>query len=791
MHVRTNQIFLALFAFGCAPLLKEGNPRMTLKIGSAASSDRALGTGINFSTDYCYALHIQGPGLNRVPPSAQEQACANGPKGLGVVMGLYDVGATVPIEVTVGQRKLDLVGVKKSDIAGVDLTTCEGNVLGANILPPSPGSNNGPNVQMTINGAPVERPNSSGTTSGGDDDDVGDVSMMVFASANVMLLPGENNVAMQAINGGAGAEYKCRNNSNSNNNGNGSTANQGPWVFPWPDGMCQPGTNCTIKSGMDRANLPFTALCSNDQSVRLSIFNSSGDPAPNSPISAGCVLGRANIPAPMSHIFYASVFAVASTDYLNMKFEVLDSSSQVVKTIEPKFYALSNYVPLTKLDNGTVPANGADLLGNTYLQTTDPIVANPTTPEMYPRILGQTTIGADQHLFIQHFTNTGGTAPRISRFQLAHSAAGSFKEFVWDNTVSLPQGFSERASPEAGVTTQYFLSPSYGPSYFWGLSSYINTWRRLNPLNLGLTPTDASTAFPANVTVSTGEVGSFRDFAVHARYISPLKLLINNSADSVTPNFSDVPVSSDWGSVQSNGNLNAYFRPNSSADPIVYISLNQSAKTNIFSCQRSFCTVASNINGIQIGQAHSGSKARTAFYSVGNIDYETTVGLDNSEAFVVGHRLKLTGSGYFSSITASPTAVLNNSSPPDFVTNPNFFPNWVSTPVVTKVAALQDTESSIDGIPHLVAVGSATIGSWQRAVIYRSRDGGLNWYRVYLGGEGTRILDAHSVKLSHYYDNQEHLKSGFAFLEGQTCGAASTSSCSGGFKIIHQTNHGF
>jgi hypothetical protein len=784
-HVRTHQIFLTLIAFGCAPLLKEGNPRMTLKIGSAASSDRALGTGTSFSSDYCYALHIQGPNLYRVPPWPRDQACAHGPKGLGVLMGLYDAGSEASIEVTVGQRTIHLVGVKKSDIAGVDLSTCAGNVIGANVMPRSgPDQGDGPRVEMTINGVPVEPAdsNSAGMTANddGDDEGGGDIEMTVFAEANALLVPGNNNVAMQLINGGAGTEYGCR---DPEENDPPSNNMQGPFVFPWPDGMCQPGNGpdsfCRIQSGM-KQRLFFEVLCHQRPGATQAKV------VVTSPVEGAvtfgpsiCVGGRAKFDLNLSNSDYDALWTgEPRAGYFS--FQLLNATNEIVAQINPEFVYQSSYQQMQKLV-GSAPAPisvGDNIHDDIFSEGFDSSIVNN-----HPKIVG--TIS--DSVFVS-FHDSGVAVQKLGRFKLAHPTDPMIQlPFTYTGSTSLSD--LETRNLNAGSLTRPFILPTEGLGFLNGAPSVFTNWKRFaDPFSFATAPIDhatytstASGEFSESAS-SNGMIAHLRDIDTTGNYVP--RFLINYAGGSST-NFSEPSPPIGTYSIASSGNVNLLAKGGS--DP-VYFSFNAMIDgteevTVISKCSaRDSCT---GLVGVAIAEPRTATGARSAFIDRGALE-PLVVTLGNGfTTSMKGTILKL---NTVSMATTLGTHISTQGASTKFST---FYPDWTSTPQVHDVAAIPfNQQMGQDSVANLVAVGSiydSTIYA-NRSVIYRSSDNGENWYRVYVGPANTVMFDAHPVELRGFWNGQEQIRPGFAFVEGQNC---PSSFCTGGFKIIHQSNHGF
>jgi hypothetical protein len=791
-HVRTNQIFLTLIAFGCAPLLKEGNPRMTLKIGSAASSDRALGTGTSFSSDYCYALHIQGPNLYRVPPSPRDQACAHGPKGLGMLMGLYDAGSEASIEVTVGQRTIHLVGVKKSDIAGVDLSTCAGNVIGANVMPMSgPDQGDGPRVEMTINGVPVQpaNSNSGGSTSNNNGDEGDDhIEMKVFAEANALLVPGNNNVAMQPINGGAGTEYGCDRDDDEDPPSNNM---QGPFVFPWPDGDCNSSNGCTLKTGMDRSNLRFTVLCSLGQFGKIS-FNDGPRTADSGLIA--CTGSGAEVVFDWSSTIWNPIFDGDPHSGLNVEVLAGSPTPQVIRSMALDFMSRAQYKPLTNQSNGQVPTSGQALYDTLRAGMND-----GSSETLRARIIGETT-GANPGIYIGYKFNT---APKVTRVAIAPAAAGLFEELAWADAGTTPVS-SSAISTIPAHWSNFVMTPSFGLGWLVGASSVLSSWDRFTDID------SIGGAAPATQVANLSSLGEFhlsqefanaKDFVTHLHANSGLKFLVNYAGNSPS-DFGEASFPTLGGSYSAptviSGNLRVFedFVANP-ADPPIYFSSNLYVMSGgdmafIGKCPNRSSCAGSSMEGLFIHENLSDLKARTAFFRAYGDSYAVTLGSVGASAF--GSRLRL-NAGYFSSTISS---ALQNPSGNNFSTSLNFYPAWTQSNVVEVEAInfrMSDYPNVFAGAPdlegNLVAVGSTRFSGVEYAVIYRSRDGGLNWHRVYKGAPNTRILDAAQVSLRQYDQGSERLRPGFAFLEAQGCPYPSPGSCTGGYTILHQSHHGF
>ena len=179
---------------GCAPASRETSkvhfkivgPQKNLQAKSSAltTADTPPAT-FELSSDSCYALHITGDKapLNRV--ASPSNACANGPAGLGLIVGLYSKGDSAEIEVPVGTaRRFDLIAIPKSALPSGN---CSGTLT----------SDIGSDVQHPI-------------IKVSDTDVSGYANFTLIAKGSADIVQGDNEIQLIAVSSSpAGVSYSC------------------------------------------------------------------------------------------------------------------------------------------------------------------------------------------------------------------------------------------------------------------------------------------------------------------------------------------------------------------------------------------------------------------------------------------------------------------------------------------------------------------------------------------------------------------------------------------------------
>lgn len=175
-------IVLIILATSCAPQKNDGvvpdNARALVSMNKTnlrASGLRGAGGDVTLPDNYCFAIHITGPGLIEMPPERMQCGPAVGYGHLSA--RAYNRGETADLTVKVGRRRFDLIGFKSPLGATNGRANC--GDLSVEVQATSNDANHG--LVLKVNGQPVAE------------------SPVIFATGEVDINPGDNVVQIEAV----------------------------------------------------------------------------------------------------------------------------------------------------------------------------------------------------------------------------------------------------------------------------------------------------------------------------------------------------------------------------------------------------------------------------------------------------------------------------------------------------------------------------------------------------------------------------------------------------------------
>lgn len=175
-------VVLIVLATACAPQRKDGvvadNARALVSMNKTnlrTSGLRGSGGDVALPDNYCFAVHVTGPGLIEMPPERMQCGPAVGYGSLSA--RAYNRGETADLTVKVGRRRFDLIGFKSP--LGVTNGRANCGALSVEVQATDNDANH--RLVLKVNGQAVAE------------------SPVIFATGEVDINPGDNNVSIEAV----------------------------------------------------------------------------------------------------------------------------------------------------------------------------------------------------------------------------------------------------------------------------------------------------------------------------------------------------------------------------------------------------------------------------------------------------------------------------------------------------------------------------------------------------------------------------------------------------------------
>ena len=725
---------------------------------SASSSALSTAVADTLPTDVCYALHVTGahPALARVlrrnmPPASA--SCPLPPPQLGLVSGTYNVGESASFEVPIGNdRRFDLIGFSKADLGG----SCPRDFH----IEARPRTDHPDDPSIVMMQGSAELP---GTLVG-----------KIYANGVASVLPGENNISLKlvydATTNTVGADYTGGSCENGGSNGTvpvtgGPVVSPDPtpapqmFVFPYVGPSAVANGPNLMRVGMNPMFLQMG--CNIPGTASVKVVNTTLGVSYLQPCSNGVAM--------IHGITISSTASETSPDLLDAT--ALDPNNAVIGTLSfgvalsPRYYSLgthgtfSDSVPLSithpsasdevKFSGIGTSAAGFRIL---YLTAIDPSVSPGSILYAIPLVV-PTAVNPGHPFDYDPNAYINSSSGMIST-NLISSTGGTFaRYFDVGNALLIFKDFSNVTLP-GDLTASVANSTSIHNA---SMSHYLD--------------------FQSDV-----------DFGVAVGQGAPQ---LATSFAALPPSWSSLVTTSPFGGAMQHVAVTA---PAVSAVPVKSVSyVAYASETSTFpGVALHRCLNRTTCNTSTDGD-WDGLTDTASFSSIAKplaVEFDSTGPLPRLFAaspakFLIYSNLGAPGQvrSYGSGLVPTAGVQLNPTGAPG---SGGFFPSWSSPDVrfikvLGKIGSLDPTNAS-----DIIVGGSAYVDLATKAVIYRSRDGGLNFYRVFVGASNTKATDATSILRSYYDPKTLSFQDSPGFAVAVKFGGSTPTT-----KIFWQESHGY
>jgi hypothetical protein len=786
-------IFVSLLLSSCAPVTP--NTDATVEMGLdlkrlRSSSLNANGNSYQLPTDHCYSIHVHGanPLFNRITedfagtPGAM---CPVQPSRIGRFFGFYDKGQAAQINVVAETLTFDLVAMSKNDL-GIDASAaCP---AGFSVEPfPDPAKNNQLRPRPMLNGVELQNFDPQ--------------SVVVLASATTQIAPGLNtvtltgvvdSVGLSSLNSswaslnGLGMPYFC-------DDGGGS----GDALYLVGPSQAGPVSEYDVNNPNEFPPKVFTGMTSpfakfscptGAATVHLQ-REAAGASAASTYSPIPCVGGGSNSGgvAFFSTLNMPAEFWNAGPP-VNFSFraQAKDSANQNVG-VEVRFQLHwgSRYFALRSNSRS----------GGTSEEPAGAYGALPTGTTV--RFAGKRNVPGERYLFLNRIDTSGSSSNgHLTAIKLKDTTSSSYHPFDWDGSVSDTTThphtrslynveiarYSESANRlRVGTYTSGSRAVEETPALNFSSYSALGS-----SLAATLTTVTSSANFSfmkgfaelGNVFLTLGTQGGTPSYLFRPVFRQGNADTYINNFHNGSSNLTDLSYGTDrfFGFLDPD-NTQAYFGfIESSVAP---------SRLAVMRCgSTSTCTTDYQIFQVSGASGSSGGDPRTA--AIVKSKGGTVVMLTARSASV--QRNILSGFANTQSITNLPftTESLYSGTAfnPPVVSPSSFYPNFVLT--VEKPFQTWSEEWDFD----LLLGGYVTESSIQRAVLYRSPDGGLNWYLVHKEmTAGTNFVDAEVVDIQYHEFNNGQQTGNIGTYKGAAVILENFTSSS--YKVFWQDHLGY
>ncbi len=759
-------------------------------VGIQSTENASNITGL--SEDFCYAVHIYEVSTL----GENEASCANGTKRLGKVMGLFDLGDEINIQVPVGRNvRFDLVGILKSDL-GLSLCKQEGRFQ---VLPDTATMVSGsqPRMKMLFGDTKLEQSASF---------DQDKISPKLVARGEHFINVGDNVVLMHTKyvegTGALGINYAC----------DADQSALAPDVFPYVREERDTATGqmkfymeltATDTSGkfFVMQNCPSNAT---GATIKIGHY-ASGTYTQDETATVSCVSGQVYFPS----LTIPSGIAGANRHIIELTFAgtgVADNERYRLYELDKDVNAYTYLAPpaATPTATPTIPANsfpsfagfdGNELYVHNGIKPMPTTTMTPVSSEMHSfRISAGPINNLDEtRKFALHETVVPTSVP------LSMAPLGFTPGTAWQNVSDPLQGIVlkgvkllfGRFDDDGAISALDYQFKFKAISSWAQTTAGSNTNLVHNTNDTGLR--HVQFAIDDNIIFMTG-LNSSGDPVYRLGSYSAATGTVTTLPDiTLDTSLADAaPWSPTVLKMQHNGITKVFF------GAITYENSNINITRFAYSyrCLDSLTNAAcvAPAPGVRVQELTSAlSDTKASFVPVDNEPYIVVMGINAGDSNNV-HRIRFpisTATADFASGVVSTLIPADTPQLPTPVDLVSATVAWIGQRVFfLKTLRVSDSRS------ELVAGGTANGGS--NAVIYRSADGGHSWYRTHYKGalaSPTRypaFTDAIQVGRRYRDSNTGQIRSddyGFAFIEAYKTTDGGTTADS--FRILIQRSHGY
>jgi hypothetical protein len=790
-------LLVPLFMISCAPVAPLSKSQVNLgldlkKFKSSALS--ASGNTYSLDSEHCYLIHMTGdvPGFRREPtnPSGEPlpAGCDVVPDYFGKLNGMHNLGANVEIlGIPVNKQiRFDLVAIHKVDL-GIDINaSCPGG-FDINFRPRT----EDPSIQepyITFNGV--------------EDFTIEPAKFYLLAKATSTVVAGNNNITLQAVvdptTNELGRKYFC------GDEGENGSVYQSDLYLVAPT-MVSPGTNPFVMSGMVEPFLRFECPEGATQ-VAVSVLGGVNLTQPcvdSYPGNGGYAhFDSVSLPAGYGRSGYAGTAIQISAIAQDSSNSQIGSTTEFRLQYGPRYYNFSSHAYAQTTPSYPTGGN----YGNV------PYSTNPARKIKFAGYKPHSPSGTslnDGYLFVSRNSESGaGGNNSLVALKTARSTLTNERPFDWDSTTSVIDYLIPEPNSvvEFSAATDTLFLKSYNGTYnadeIRKMGLIFNSFSEVeNRLDEGAYPLSSLTPFRyygdfdyLNAFASLGN----SMFAVGELIGgSTLRQVLYSNVSTFT-NPASSPTIIDVSNTSQTSGANEMFTWESPNDGSVFVGIADNSKTlpdfsirrcaSVTTCDTSYqiyktaTTVSSSSGGAVQGAVITNPSDMGSFRLV----------VAKPESLTINDVPTVFSQGADPIPVPSTSALVLN-----YNDNTRFFP-----PISGNVSPrlLKTVEKDIFFDPRetyefdLVLALETDLAVGGRAVIYRSFNGGDQWYEVYYGEEDTTIDDGIEIlRQQKVYGNNGNDSiedsPGIAFIlkyKNSYMGAAADS-----WKILWQETSGY